>query len=84
MATFFNIISMTLGEVKINTNCIVKEVNILDEKTKIRVMELGVVPGVTICVKHKSISKKTLLVIFSNSCFTINQNVAKNIVVAHE
>ena len=84
MATFFNIISMTLSEVKINTKSFVKEVNIPDDKTRLRVMELGIVPGVNICIKHKSISKKTLLVIFSNSCFTLKQNVAKNIVVEYE
>jgi len=75
---------MNLSTVKINTNCIVKEINIVDEKVKLRVMELGLIAGVKVVVKHKSFSKKTLLIIFSNSCFTLKENIAKYIMVAYE
>ena len=51
---------MNLSDVKLNTNCVVKSVNIVDELTKIRVMELGIVSGVKIMLKHKSILKKLL------------------------
>ena len=74
---------MNLNEVKLNVNCIVKEVNILDKPTKIRIMELGIIEDVKIIVKHKSLLKKTLIVVFNNSCFTIKDNIAKNIEVLY-
>lgn len=72
---------MSLNEVKLNTPCLVKQINNLDEKTKIRLMELGLVENTKIFVKTKSIFKKTLLVVFNNSCFTIKDDVASAIVV---
>jgi len=72
---------MNLLNAKPNTNLIIKELNIEDEKTKIRLMELGLNVGTNLVVKHKSIFKKTLLVVFNNSCFTLKENYAKNIVV---
>ena len=72
---------MNLNEVKLNANCIIKSINLQDEKTKIRLMELGLITGTKILVKNKSILKKTLLVFFNYSCFTIKDDIAKNIVV---
>ena len=72
---------MNLNEVKLNANCIIKSINLQDEKTKIRLMELGLIAGTKILVKNKSILKKTLLVFFNYSCFTIKDDIAKNIVV---
>lgn len=72
---------MSLSEVKLNTPCLVKEINIADEKTKIRLMELGIVLNTKILVKNKSVFKKTLLVVFNASCFTLKEDVAKMIVV---
>ena len=72
---------MTLMEAKLNTQCVVKEINISDEKTKIRILELGLMSGVKVQVKHKSLLKKTLLIVFENSCFTLKENIAKSIVV---
>ena len=72
---------MNLNEVKLNANCLIKSINLQDEKTKIRLMELGLIAGTKILVKNKSILKKTLLVFFNYSCFTIKDDIAKNIVV---
>ena len=72
---------MNLSEVKLNANCLIKSINLQDEKTKIRLMELGIIEGTRILVKNKSILKKTLLVVFNYSCFTIKDDIAKNIVV---
>lgn len=72
---------MTLFDVKLNANCIIKTIEVEDEKTKIRLMELGLVQGATIRVKNKSIFKKTLLIIFNSSCFTLKDNLAKKIQV---
>ena len=74
---------MNLSQVKLNTNCVVRQVNILDEQTKIRIMELGINASTKIMVKHKSLLKKTLLVVFNSSCFTLKDTIAKNIVVEY-
>lgn len=74
---------MNLSDVKLNAKCVVKTVNIQNEKIKIRLMELGIVEGCTILVNKKSIFKKTLLVIFANSCFTLKENLAKEIEVEY-
>lgn len=70
---------MNLNDVKLNTKCIIKSVDIKDEKTKIRLMELGLNEGAKIIVKNKSILKKTLLVIVNSCCFTLKSNLAKEI-----
>ena len=74
---------MNLNQVKLNTPCLVSKINVSDELTKIRIMELGIVRNAIIEVKHKSLLKKTLLVLFNNSCFVIKENVAKNIEVVY-
>ena len=74
---------MTLNEVKANTKCFVKEINIFDEPTKIRIMELGVVPNVKISIIKKSLLKKTLLIAFASSLFTIKSSMAQSIVVEY-
>ena len=60
------------------SNLIVKTIN---SKEKIRLMELGLVENCCLQVLHKSVLKKTLLIAFSNSCFTINEDVAKGVEV---
>ena len=72
---------MNLFEVKLNTKCVIKEVNIDDEKTKIRLMELGMIEGMQVQVIKKSILKKTLLVVFNSTCFTLKDNLARDIMV---
>ena len=67
---------MTLIEAKINTNLVIKELAI-NSKEKVRLMELGLIEGCNVLVKHKSLLKKTLLIIFNNSCFTFKENFAK-------
>ena len=74
---------MKLSEVKINKTCLVKSINILDEQTKFRILELGVNVNTKILVKHKSVFNKTFLIIFNNSCFTIGKNLAQSIEVEY-
>lgn len=72
---------MSLSEVKLNALAVIKEINIADTKIKIRLMELGLNIGTKIVVKNKSIMKKTMLVVFNATCFTLKDNLAKEIVV---
>ena len=74
---------MSLSEVKLNTDCVIKSVDIKDEKTKIRLMELGLVEGCIVQVNRKSVFKKTLLIIFNSICFTLKDNLARDIVVKY-
>ena len=74
---------MNLNEIKLNTNGVVVEVNIKDEQTQIRLMELGIVKGTIIRVVKKSTFKKILLVVFNSTCFTLKDNLAKEIEVKY-
>ena len=71
---------MLLVEAKLNTNLIIKNIT-AEEKDKLRLMELGLIAGTNILVKHKSLMKKNLLVNFNNSCFILSCDLAKNIEV---
>ena len=72
---------MSLNDVKINTDCIIKEVKIKDERFKIRLMELGLIEDAVIQVNKKSLLKKTLLININSTLFTLKDNIAKEIVV---
>lgn len=74
---------MNLSKAKLNTECIVQNVAVKDTNFKIRLMELGLTPGTKIKVKHKSALKKTLLVVFACTCFTLKENIAKEIEVIY-
>ena len=74
---------MSLSDVKLNVNCVVKSIDIKDEKTKIRLMELGLIKGCVVSVDRRSVLKKTLLIIFNASCFTLKDNLAKEIMVEY-
>lgn len=74
---------MDLNSVKLNTNCVIKKINVKDEKTKFRLMELGLVIGTNIKVIKRSVFKKTLLVTFSQCCFTLKDNLAKEFEVEY-
>lgn len=74
---------MVLSDVKLNTICVIKNINITDEKTKLRLMELGLSIGAKVLVKHKSILKNTLLLFFNSSCFTLKKNLAELIGVEY-
>ena len=74
---------MNLNDVKLNTDCIIKSVEIHNEKTKIRLMELGLIEGCVVRVNKKSALKKTLLIIFNSTCFTLKNNLASEIVVQY-
>ena len=72
---------MKLSDVKLKTECVVKSVNVKDEKTKIRLMELGLVENTIVKVERTSILKKTLLIVFNSTCFTLKENLASEIEV---
>lgn len=74
---------MNLNQVKINAKCVVKNVIIDDYKTKLRLLELGLINGQNVVVKHKSVLKKTLLIAFNSSCFTIKSNLAEKVEVEY-
>ena len=74
---------MKLANVKINKNLILKQIE-LNTKTKLRLLELGIIPNTIIQVKHISLFKKTFLISFQNSCFTISNVIANNIEVEYE
>ena len=74
---------MSLLDVKLNSISVVKDLEIDDYKTKIRLMELGIIKDCKIIVKKKSMLKKTLLVIFNNSCFTLKDDIASKIMVEY-
>ena len=74
---------MSLEQAKHNVPCIIKQVNIEDYNTKLRILELGLVKGEKVVVKSKSVLKHTLLVVFANACFTLKDNLAKQIEVEY-
>lgn len=74
---------MNLNETKLNADAVVSEIDISDEKIKFRLMELGLNIGTRVRVKNRSMTKKTLLIIFNASCFTIKDEVAKGIKVVY-
>ena len=80
---FLIYLSMNLSNVKLCQKCVVCSVNVEDEKTKFRLMELGLIEGCEIYVSKKSVLKKTLLVVFGFSCFTLKENIAKQIGVMY-
>ena len=74
---------MNLNVAKLKTKCLVKDIKIIDEKTKFRLMELGLTKGTLVEVAKRSVLKKTLLIIFNASCFTLKSNLASEIVVVY-
>ena len=74
---------MKLSEAKINKICVIKSVDVANEKTRVRLMELGLTSGCKIRVEKKSIFKKTLLIIFCSTCFTLKTNFAEQIEVCY-
>ena len=74
---------MNLFEAKINSLCKVENLEISDEPTKIRLMELGLVVGANVKVIKKSMLKDTLLIIFNSTCFTLKVNLARGILVKY-
>ncbi|MBR4998916.1 MAG: ferrous iron transport protein A, partial [Clostridia bacterium] len=68
---------MKLSEVELKKPCVIKSVDIQNEKIKIRLMELGLVNGCRIRIEKKSIFKQTLLIVFCATCFTLKTNLAK-------
>lgn len=71
---------MLLNQAKLNADLVIKNIN-SNSKNKLRLQELGLVDGTKVLIKHKSILKNTMLIIFNNSCFVINNDIAKEIEV---
>lgn len=74
---------MKLSEVELNKFCVIKSVDVDDEKTRFRLMELGLVSRCKIQVTKRSIFKKTLLIIFCSTCFILKTNLAEQIEVCY-
>ncbi len=74
---------MSLSDAKLKSKCIVNSIEIKDERIKIRLMELGLIEGCVLSVERKSILKKTLFIVFNSICFTIKDNLAKEIMVSY-
>lgn len=74
---------MNLSQAKINKLCEITSVQVEDFATQIRLMELGLTFGTKIKLVRKSCLKKTLLVVFVNSCFTLKENLASKIEVRY-
>ena len=74
---------MTLNDVKLKADCIIKSINIEDDKIKIRLMELGLIDGCVVNVNRRSVLKRTMLIIFNSTCFTLKDSLAKQVVVEY-
>ena len=74
---------MKLIEIKINQKCVIENLEIIDKNLKIRLMELGLTPGTNLYIKNRSVLKKTLLIVFASTCFSISKKIAENIVVRY-
>ena len=74
---------MSLSDAKLSVNCVVKSIDVKDEKIKIRLLELGLTEGCVVSIDRRSVLKKTLLVVFNACCFTLKDNLAKEIVVEY-
>lgn len=74
---------MDLTQAKLSTNVKIKNIEIKDEKIRLRLKELGLFEGVLLKVKKRSLNKKTFLIHFNNTCFTLSGNLAKEIEVEY-
>lgn len=72
---------MTLYDCNKNDEYCIKQLNISDNKLKLRLYEIGFFTSSKIKVLNKSFFNKTLLVNVLDSCFTIKGDVAKLIEV---
>lgn len=74
---------MTMDRCKKNTLYKILNVNIDDEKLKLRLYEIGFFAGSDVQVLNVSVLKNTLLVHVLDSCFAIKANIAKCIEVEY-
>ena len=72
---------MTIYDCNKNETYTIKQLNIEDEKLKLRLYEIGFFVGSIVKVLNKSFLNKTLLVRVLDSCFAIKGEVAKLIEV---
>ena len=57
--------------------------NTLETKYRLRLLELGFLPGEKILIKQKSLNKKTFLVEVRQSMFVLQENIVKFIEVVN-
>ena len=74
---------MSLQCCKKNKLCEVISVNILDDKLKLRLYEIGFFPSSKIKILNMSHLKKTMLVQVLDSCFIIKSEMAEQIEVKY-
>ena len=72
---------MNLNDVEKNVECIITGINISDEATKTRLMELGFTEGAHVMVLKKSVFRKTLLVSLFSVHFTLKDELAKGVII---
>ena len=72
---------MKLADLNINESCRILDFEIVDEKLKLRLEELGLYRGNIIKILKKSPLKKTLLIQIFNSCFAIKTAIASEILI---
>ena len=75
---------MTIYDCNKNQEYCITQLNIDDDKLKLRLYEIGFFVGSKIKVLNKSFLNKTLLVHVLDSCFAIKADVAKLIEVEYE
>lgn len=74
---------MNLYECEKNKLCKIISVNIDDNKTKLRLYEVGFFEDGEVKVLNRTFARKTMLVSVLDSCFVIKSDVAKNIEVKY-
>ena len=72
---------MTICDCNKNQEYYIKQLNIEDDKLKLRLYEIGFFVGSKIKILNKSFLNKTLLINVLDSCFAIKADVAKLIEV---
>lgn len=72
---------MKLNEIKINQPVIIKNLNIENNKLKMRLGELGLFEKSEIIIKKYSPLKQTIILQIFNSLFALKTNIAKMIEV---
>lgn len=67
-----------------NQNLKTISIDVIDNKLKLRLYEIGIYPTAKIKVLNKSFLKKTILIQVLDSCFAIKSSIAKLIEVEYD
>ena len=74
---------MNLNNGEKNREYQITDINIVDERIKLRLYELGFFVNGKVMVLNRTIAKKTILVSVLDSCFIIKSDIAKSIEVEY-